>query len=295
MAKSKSFFGLRTGSTKTLTFQVLNGKQITKDRVEIVKNPRTLSQMVTRCMMATASAAYSGMREIANHSFEGYSYGQQNMSKFIAENIALLSANLDAAQSQFSYNEYKNRALLPGAYRVSMGSLPKSTYTFSASSGEGTITLALTPSGIASGFTANSFAAALGLSVGEMSTIVMLYGNAAATGWNFGFVRVKFIKAGTTAITAQNLADYFEIESNIGTPTPTISATGVSLAFANVDIADTSAIVRGAIYSRKSANGWLRSTCDLTVPAGTALAPDFETAIATYPVGTDYILNGGAI
>lgn len=34
MAKSSTYFGLRRGSTKSLTFSVADGKQITKDRVE---------------------------------------------------------------------------------------------------------------------------------------------------------------------------------------------------------------------------------------------------------------------
>lgn len=51
MAKSASFFGLRRGSTKTLTFSVLDGQQITKDRVTEVKNPRTDMQMQQRCLM----------------------------------------------------------------------------------------------------------------------------------------------------------------------------------------------------------------------------------------------------
>ena len=33
MAKSKSFFGLRKGSTKSHTYSTLDGQQITKDRV----------------------------------------------------------------------------------------------------------------------------------------------------------------------------------------------------------------------------------------------------------------------
>ena len=41
MAKSANYFGLRTGSTKSHTFSVVDGKQITKDRVEGGKDPRT--------------------------------------------------------------------------------------------------------------------------------------------------------------------------------------------------------------------------------------------------------------
>lgn len=293
MAKSKSFFGLRTGSTKTLTFQVNNGKQITKDRVEIVKNPRTASQMVQRMVMATASAAYAAMREIANHSFEGVTYGQPSMSKFISINAKLLAANLSAAVSEFGYNEYQNRGLVPGSYQLSKGSLPKPSFTYSASSGSGSISIVLNPSGLTSGYTADALAAALGLSVGEMATICMIFGNAAANGYNFGFVRVKFIKSGTTAITAVNLSTYFEIETNLGTITPTVNTTNLTLAIADVDIADTSGIAKCVIYSRNSANGWLRSDAVIAVPAGMALEPTAADAIATYPVGADYILNGG--
>ena len=62
MAKSKSFFGLRKGSTKTLTFSVLDGQQITKDRVTDVKNPRSKAQMEQRCILKTAALAYSTLK-----------------------------------------------------------------------------------------------------------------------------------------------------------------------------------------------------------------------------------------
>ena len=293
MAKSKSFFGLRTGSTKTKTYQINNGWQITKDRVEHVKNPRTASQMVQRMVMATASAAYAAMREIANHSFEGVTYGQPSMSKFISINAKLISENLGAAESKFAYNEYQNRGLVPGAYQLSKGSLPKPTFGYTVSSGEGTITLVLNPTGLTSGYTADNLAAALGLSVGEMATICLIFGNATATGWNFGFVRIKFIASGTTAITAQNLSTYFEIETNLGEATVTVNTTNLTLALADVDINDATAIARTCIYSRSSAHGWLRSDAIMRIPAGMVLAPTSADAIATYPVGADYILNGG--
>ena len=71
MAKSNSFFGLRRGSTKTLTFSVLDGQQITKDRVTEVKNPRTEMQMSQRCKLKTIALAYSGMKAAVYHSGEG--------------------------------------------------------------------------------------------------------------------------------------------------------------------------------------------------------------------------------
>ena len=293
MAKSKSFFGLRTGSTKTKTYQINNGWQITKDRVEHVKNPRTASQMVQRMVMATASAAYGAMREISNHSFEGVTYGQPSMSKFISINAKLLADNLSAAESKFGYNEYQKRGLVPGSYQLAKGSLPKPTFTYSASSGDGSISIVLNPAGLSSGFTADDFAAALGLQVGEMATICMIFGNHAADGYNFGFVRIRHEKSGTTALTAANLGTYFTIETNVGTCTPTVNTTNVTLTLSDVDIADTSGIGKAVIYSRSSAHGWLRSDAVIEIPAGMALVPTAADAIATYPVGADYILNGG--
>ena len=58
MAKSKGFFSLRTGSTKAHTFSVLNGQQITKDRVWKVANPRSTMQMLQRLSFAAAVMFY---------------------------------------------------------------------------------------------------------------------------------------------------------------------------------------------------------------------------------------------
>lgn len=293
MAKSKSFFGLRTGSTKTLTFQVNNGKQITKDRVEIVKNPRTQSQMVQRMVMATASAAYAAMREIANHSFEGTTYGQPCMSKFISINAKLLANNLAVAGTDFAYNKYQDRGLVPGSYQLAKGSLPALTFTFSTSSGDGEITITISTAGLGSGYTANDLAAKLGLSVGEMATICMIFKSNDALTHNFGFVRIRFDKSGTVALTADNLATYFSIETSVGNYSPTFNAQNLALQLNDVDISDTSGIAKCVIYSRNSANGWLRSNAIFEIPAGMAIEPTASDAIATYPVGDDYVLNGG--
>lgn len=295
MAKSKSFFGLRRGSTKSMTFQVLNGQQITKDRVADVKNPRTQSQMVQRMVMATTSAAYAAMRQIADHSFEGVSYGQMSMAMFSSINNKLLRDNLGAQTSKHGYNQYQDRGLVPGCYQISRGSLPTPTFTYTASSGEGAISIAVSgATAVGAAPTANELASYLGLAIGEMATICLLYGNGAADGYNFSFVRIRFDAGGDVVLTTANFADYFTVESDLGDATITVAATGFTLAY-DADIADTSAIQRACIYSRKSNNSWLRSTAVFNAPAGIVFAPTAQAALATYPVGTDYILNGGNI
>lgn len=88
MAKSSSFFGLRRGSTKSLTFQVVNGKQVTKDRVTIVKNPRTYAQATQRAKMAAVADAYRALSSICDHSFESVTYGPESRRQFMSLNLS---------------------------------------------------------------------------------------------------------------------------------------------------------------------------------------------------------------
>ena len=87
MAKSKSFFGLRTGSTKSLTFQVYRGQQITKDRVYRVSNPRTDAQMTQRALIPIVAAARSALKGLVDHSFEGVAYGEASLREFSKLNL----------------------------------------------------------------------------------------------------------------------------------------------------------------------------------------------------------------
>ena len=87
MAKSSNFFGLRTGSTKSLTFSVYRGQQITKDRVTRISNPRTTAQMQQRALVPLVAAARSTLKGIVDHSFEGIPYGEASLKEFSAENL----------------------------------------------------------------------------------------------------------------------------------------------------------------------------------------------------------------
>lgn len=87
MAKSSNFFGLRTGSTKSLTFSVYRGQQITKDRVSRISNPRTTAQMQQRALVPMVAAARSTLKGLVDHSFEGVPYGEASLKEFSAENL----------------------------------------------------------------------------------------------------------------------------------------------------------------------------------------------------------------
>ena len=87
MARSKSFFGLRTGSTKSLTFQVYRGQQITKDRVYRVSNPRTEAQMKQRAIIPIVAASRAALKGLVDHSFEGVPYGEASLKEFSKQNL----------------------------------------------------------------------------------------------------------------------------------------------------------------------------------------------------------------
>ena len=117
MAKSKSFFGLRTGSTKSLTFQVYRGQQITKDRGYRVSNPRTEAQMRQRAIMPIVAASRAALKGLVDHSFEGVNYGNDSLKKFSELNLRSGALMVES----YAPNGYSN----PGfaSLKVSTGSL----------------------------------------------------------------------------------------------------------------------------------------------------------------------------
>lgn len=117
MAKSKSFFGLRTGSTKSLTFQVYRGQQITKDRVTRVANPRSTLQMEQRSKLPIVAAARSALKGLVDHSWEGVPYGEQSLRTFSSKNLSA------GALKVYSYASPDAPSPGIAEYQVSQGSL----------------------------------------------------------------------------------------------------------------------------------------------------------------------------
>lgn len=136
MAKSKSFFGLRRGSTKSHTYSILNGQQITKDRVQTVANPKTQKQQFQRAIMATVMAAYSEMKEIEDHAFQGKKKGSENQREFMSRNlVAMRNAFLQyqdnntavANQKYFAVGP-KTPTVLPAEWILSHGTMEEQTF-----------------------------------------------------------------------------------------------------------------------------------------------------------------------
>lgn len=285
MAKSNSFFGLRRGSTKTLTFSVLDGKQITKDRVYEVKNPRSVQQMQQRMYLKTTALGYAVMKSICDHSFEGVSYGMQSMQKFMRINSKLV-ANASTNKPIFGFAEYNDSTPNMGQFKISEGSLNAPiasaiSLAFAANS----LQIAL-PS---EATTLKQVADALGVSLGDIVTICALVQNTAG---QVQFVWVRFILGAADGALS---ADTIQVESNMSVAANFTAGVKASISFAAVDGIDANAAALYApIRSQKSTNGYKRSTAVLNNVVGTPrYLQDYSTALLSYPIGDSYILNGG--
>lgn len=286
MAQSKGFFGLRKGSTKSLTFSVLDGKQITKDRVYDVKNPRTEAQMRQRMLMTTIGAAYKTLKSIADHSFEGYSSGMQCMRQFNSRNLNRFK-QAAAAKGSVAFNEYKDGDINPMPFILASGSLPGFAFKFDETSN-----LEIVGEKEDADFaTAEGIYAALGVQrndlitfctvIGEGTTLNGVYSYKAE---RFNIVRLYCDKSG--AVTKP--ADAFTISTNNDQASISMSTAGNALTI-KTGVADFGAVIQ----SRKNDSGWLRSDAVMivndTVIAGVKTANQLDT----YPVGTELILNNG--
>lgn len=114
MAKSKGFFGLRRGSTKSLTFSIYNGAQVTKDRIAYMSNPQSYDQGTQRAIFSAAAKFYSRMKSVLDHSWEGIKYGTPSQSEFMRLAIkAGIGTSLEKGASAYPLNYPISRGTLP--------------------------------------------------------------------------------------------------------------------------------------------------------------------------------------
>lgn len=286
MAKSKGFFGLRKGSTKSLTFSVLDGKQITKDRVYDVKNPRTEAQMRQRMLMTTVGAAYKTLKSIADHSFEGYSSGMQCMRQFNSRNLNRFK-KAAAAKGSVAFNEYKDGDINPLPFILASGSLPGFDFKFDATSN-----LEIKGEKDAADFaTAEGIYAALGVQRYDLITFCTVIGEGSTANGvytykaeRFDVVRLYCDKSGSVT----KPADAFTISTNNDLAAVTMSTSGNAITIKSGE-ADFGAVIQ----SRKNDSGWLRSSAVMVVNEDVISGVKTANQLETYPVGTELILNNG--
>lgn len=288
MAKSKSFFGLRKGSTKTLTFSVLDGQQITKDRVTDVKNPRSKAQMEQRCILKTTALGYATLKSIVDHSFEGVSYGAMSQRNFMSINAPLVRRYAADNLSKFGYANYKDSTPNMGQFVIAQGSLsPIPSNAIALSFAAGALNVKYN-GGVAS---TAAIANALGVNLGDIVTICALAQNTAK---EVIFVWLRMILPMEDV--AAN-ADNIKFESNKRFSVAFDGNVTASILFDQVDnITASAAALYTTIRSQKSDMGFKRSNATLNQVIGTPVYESkWTAALLSYPQGESYILNGGDI
>lgn len=285
MAKSKGFFGLRSGSTKNFTFSELNGTQITKERVYKVKNPRTMNQMRQRMLMSTIGAAYSYLKVIADHSFEGKTVGQQNMAEFMRLNLNKFRDASKTNNQAYAFNSYKDKLINPLRYILSKGSLPELSFAVNA---QNQIEMQFNAENVA---TAKDVYNAMGIQEGDLVTFVWVNGQASLVKGVFSYtperlniVRLYADKAG--AIT--NPHDAFTFDANHSDLDINVTISGGVL-----KLSSTEANFGAVILSRKAGSVWLRSNSTMVGNKSIIAGVSVENQLNTYPIESELILNGG--
>lgn len=302
MAQSKSFFGLRRGSTKSLTFSVYNGKQVTKDRLTEVKNPRSSLQMIQRAYMATALRGYSTLKEICDHSYEGVAYGQKSMNYFVSMNANMLRK--DTPNINLSLSKGNS---ISNAYIIAKGSLPMQTIEVKVVQEVKRFTKTIEY--VPGDFKFSNFVKIFGASeIGDMVTFVHLVSNPGDDA-SLYWIRFKLTnenKEKTLDIESfpanllKSLSEGTDYETNINNFSPDDFPFNLMNSGANVTLTigkSTATDNRihqsmGVILSRKSDTGWLRSSSTMVNLTDTF---NFDKALTTYPTAGEVILNGGNV
>lgn len=254
MAKSSSFFGLRRGSTKSLTFQVLDGKQVTKDRVSVVANPKTSAQATQRQKLLPAVRFQAIFHDLIDHSWENVQYGQKSIQHFMKK---ALRANIlnGMVKGQTGW--------VPNPYQISEGSLPSMG---AAMTGNGNMSFECTAFNSAADYTS---LLAAGFQEGDQLTFINVYeAGTNEQGIVYGMMYDRAI------INEQNVlveSEAIHIESANGLFDCNFTTGEISVNNACEGCA--------VILSRRTSSKWLRSTEYLDTHAVDA---DIQRAIESY-------------
>lgn len=256
-----------------------NRQQVIRSLAVQVSNPRTTSQMFGRMLMSTVMQAVSALKPIIDHSFDGVATGQPSISKFISENYALVKADAQAhpaSSNRFGLNKYGEKGIKVGNYIVSKGA---AVIPSAVACGPTGITIGLEAGHI----TVGDLKAALGLTVDGYMTLIVL---SPSKGAQYFRAKLTTTLADSTTIAAGNVASLFTIEGNV-TVTPAFADNTVTLGITFTD----SNWAYGLIVSDKINGAWNHNDCQLT--GGAAEDWNANTALPTYPVGSEQFLNGG--
>lgn len=293
-----------------------NKQQVVRSLAESVANPQTSSQMIQRMLMKTVSEAAKALRPIIDHSFDGVPAGQPSISQFTKANLALIRADFDAnlgSNSKFNAVKYDVNAPLCGSYRVSEGAykLPAGiAYTNAGGALDGLVAAECAPNqgkltfGMLKAMwplTSEDYVTGVGLMAMDAEKAEMIYDrwhltdaiadNTVIAQLNESEEWEWLIDEKTLFVHEYNTEFVFTVIVGEGNDEDNVR---VAVYFQGAMHYGTDSGCYTLIVSKKTKNGFKHNTASLNVAIyDTANYRTYETALATYPVGSQRFLNGG--
>lgn len=311
MAKGNMFLGMSRGSVGDVTFYRGRGQQLARARNRAPKNPRSSAQIIQRMILATASKAYSRMKTIVDHSFQGITYGGESQSYFLKRNMERIrnyvAASLDMYPASITNPlEYVGLAMPTDANEsglgllISQGTIPSIPVIVSTKEVDGEQVQYVSGFGRTASYTGiptvQNVLDMLGASAGDQITVIALSESGVMS-------RSRYVvKADATTAELSEEWDQ-EGEGNAFDASKTEISTNVQLAYADANDAmfpaiGTDIIGAAIIISRKVGETWERSTQYLVPMSQDGVGQNVQGIIdlwstGTTPIGVDspYYLN----
>ena len=296
MSKGNMLLGHARGKVGDVVFSRVNGQQITRARAAVVRNPQTEKQMIQRIILNTVIQAYSRMAEICDHSFEGVAVGQDNMSKFMRENMSILrkyvadyAAENGSFDGCYAFVPKGLNMFTPNPWKIATGQLPEVVLASVSPTDGAEITI------VSAGVipTYGEIITSLGLQRGDQMTFIgqELYTDGRAA---FKFARV-ILDPREADGTQADITTPFLANGVVNKPSPRNE--GADIVFTTeankliFDLGENSQYGAAVIVSRQKADGsWLRSNSAIqlaeNIPYALVGAMDMQEAI-------DYAMSGG--
>ena len=308
---SKVGFWLKGSTGKlagTTLYKGANGETIQREIVS-PSNPKTVGQNVQRIVMSTVGAAYSLMKAICDHSFEGVKKGQETMSLFMSENIQKCRAAVEEMQSQgvAFLNMYSfvpvgmKHAFAPNQYLVAMGSLPRVNSTWIADA-ESNI-LYPTVAVLANKTTYGDIISTLNLKRGDQLTFCTVKQGASIQESQFNYARVILDPTDPETFLPLPLDTAFlDANNNVNKPSVRnegkfkflLNASGLRFWYEDVYTTEEDAIAAFVIVSRKEGETWKRSTTYMSYPGETANAYSMQQCLDLLANGAQHNIYASA-
>ena len=308
---SKVGFWLKGSTGKlagTTLYKGANGETIQREIVS-PSNPKTMAQNIQRIVMSTGGAAYSVMKAICDHSFEGTKKGQETMSLFMSENIQKCRAAIEEMQSQgvAFLNMYSfvpvgmKHAFAPNQYLVAMGSLPQVKTAWIE---DGTSHIVYpTIVALANKTTYGDIINMLNLKRGDQLTFCTVKQGATIQESQFNYARVILDPTDPETFLPLPLSTAFLDENgyinkpsvrNEGKFKFLINASGLRYWYEDLYTTEEDAVAAFVIVSRKEGDTWKRSTTYVAYPGETAGSYSMQDCLDMISNGAQHQIYAGS-